>query len=251
MVHKSTTEADQGSILLYYFCSRNHSRMTLNYTDKYSCTSRKATATKLMIKKLFTIETHWWLYRLQNIESPQFRSTGIDMILQKIEATSQERSRGVLMHLFIEPINQDTHTQKVFYDAFFHLQSTVRSVKPSIRYGPDHCQVMSTSERWAVTLPTPRLPFTASPFSALVSWGGCNETAYCARQNCTLPLTLPQCASVLVYECVFVFLSARQCAPTFPSLQSTKRLFVALQKPHRPPVLKAELVSVCDYALYA
>lgn len=110
MVHKSTTEADQGSILLYYFCSRNHSRMTLNYTDKYSCTSRKATATKLMIKKLFTIETHWWLYRLQNIESPQFRSTGIDMILQKIEATSQERSRGVLMHLFIEPINQDTHT---------------------------------------------------------------------------------------------------------------------------------------------
>lgn len=111
MAHKSTTEADRGSILLYYFCSSNHSRMTLNYTDKYSCTSRKATATKLMIKKLFTIETHWWLYWLQNIESPQFRSTGIYMILQKIAATSQVRSRGVLMHLFIESINQDTHTK--------------------------------------------------------------------------------------------------------------------------------------------
>lgn len=111
MVHKSTTEADRGSILLYYFCSSNHSRMTLNYTDEHSCTSRKATATKLMIKKLFTIETHWWLYRLQNIERSQFRSTWIYMILQKMEATSQERSRALLMHLFIESINQDTHTK--------------------------------------------------------------------------------------------------------------------------------------------
>lgn len=111
------------------------------------------------------------------------------------------------------------HAQLHRNNKYFRVDLSFKTDLTTVR----SCQT-SAAECWALTLLSPHPPFTASPFSLLVSGGGSNESASWARQNCAQPLTLPKsvCACVRVKDRESVCVAA-----SFPASQNTKLSFVA------------------------